>query len=279
MKNYSINIKKTKTINKGTCVIKKNIFLITPILLPPLIGAQTFEKPTIEQLRNTDTVEISYKCHRDIDKPVNMENWLNIATTVDTLIDHCYTYPNEKDDELFEEVFDTVRFIRANRSNPGVYTNLMVAGLTKKEHTSILLNDHEYKLTNNLDDTQIDQLLNLCHQTWWAKDRTHQELETILENSFYLALIDTTTQKVIGFIRAVTDYVRYAGIFDVMVDTEYQGKGLGKLLIDDILHHPKLEKLTLVELHCLDDKVALYEKFGFEKSFDNLVPMRLNRKK
>lgn len=262
-------------------MIKKNIFLMSHIILPTLIGAhnQALDKPTLEQLRNTDTVEISYKCHRDIDKPVNMENWLKMATAVDTLIDHCYIYPNERDDELFEEVFDTIRFIREYRSNFGIHANLMVASSTKKEQTTVLINDHEYKLTNNLDDIQIDQLLELCHQTWWAKERTRKELETILENSLYVVLIDMNNQKVIGFVRVLTDYVRYAGIFDVMVDIEYQGKGLGKLLLDTILHHPKIEKLPLVELHCLDDKVALYEKFGFEKSFDNLVPMRLHRKK
>lgn len=251
------------------------------IILPTLIGAhnQAFDKPTIEQLRNTDTVEISYKCQRDTDQSVDIENWLKIATAVDTLIDKCYAYSNAKDDELFEEVFDTIRFIREKRSNAGISATLSVSGQTKKEQKKILHNDQEYTLTNNLTDMQIVQLLELCHQTWWAKDRTYQELETILENSLSVALIDTSNQKVVGFIRAVTDYVRYAGIFDVMVQTEYQSMGLGKLLIDAMLNHPKLVTLPFIELHCLDDKVALYKKFGFEKSFGNLVPMRLNRKK
>ena len=133
------------------------------------------DAPSIEQLLNSDTVEISFKCHRDLDKrKVDMEKWLKIATAVDTLIKECYAYPEGKEwDELYKKVFDTVLFVHNEHSNPaGMHVDLLVSGQTLKEHRIIIHQNHEYTLTNDLDDTQIDQVLDLCHQTWWAKERT-----------------------------------------------------------------------------------------------------------
>ncbi len=75
------------------------------------------------------------------------------------------------------------------------------------------------------------------------------------------------------------DEVRYASIFDVIVDTQYQSKGLGKLLVEKILAHTKLANTPCITLYCLEDKVGFYEKCGFEKNFDNIIPMRLKKKK
>jgi ribosomal protein S18 acetylase RimI-like enzyme len=243
---------------------------------------QNLEKPTLEQLLNTDTIEISLSCKRDCDKRgVNMESWLNIAKATDTLIDKCYIYPDEKDEELFEEVCNTIRYIRNEQRAThaqGINRLLFVAGQTNQIRQEIALNEQSFILINSINDAQTDQLLELCHQAWWAKERTRQELDVILENSLFLVLIDSSNQKIIGFIRAVTDYARFAGIFDVMVDNTYQGKGLGKLLVEKLLEHPIISKVPLIELHCLDDKVDFYQKFGFEVDFGKLVPMRLKRK-
>jgi len=249
------------------------LFYLLPFLSLTLYG---LEKPTLEQLYNTDKIEISFSCYRD-KRHVDMDSWLKIAVATDNLIDKCYTYPDEKDDELFEETFNTIRFIRnERRTNPsqGIHSLLYVAGQTTKTIEEISLDGHDYILTNAIDNAQIDQLLELCHQAWWAKERTAQELDTLLKNSIYFVLIDAETQNIIGFIRAVTDYVRFAGIFDVIVDEHYQGKGLGKLLVESMLQNPKLQNAALIGLYCKDDTVAFYEKCGFEKDFNTIVPMR-----
>ena len=214
------------------------------------------EKPTLEQLRNTDTVEISFKCYRDSDKPnIDMDSWFKITVAVDDLIDKCYAYPNEKDDELFQEVYKTIDFLRELRSESGkIYSNLYVASSTTKVQETVLFNDHEFKLTNSLNAAHIDQLLNLCHQVWWAKNRTRAELETILNNSFYFVLIDPAHEKIIGYIRTVTDYIHYAAILEVIVDEMYQISDLGKRLVDTMIKHQKLKYVPMIELHCQDNK-------------------------
>ena len=56
-------------------------------------------------------------------------------------------------------------------------------------------------------------------------------------------------------------------IKDVIVRPEYQGKGIGRLLIGEILHfindHGINGTEIFVELCAMPDKIPFYEKFGF----------------
>jgi|GEM_PF-1139007 ribosomal protein S18 acetylase RimI-like enzyme len=273
-----------KKINEKETKLNKKIYLLYSLTITTVILSQIHatDAPSVEHLLNADTVEITFKCQRDLDKrKVDMEKWLKIATAVDTLIKECYTYPAGKEwDELYKKVFDTVLFVHNEHSNPaGMHVDLLVTGQTLKEHRIIIHQNHEYTLTNDLDDTQIDRVLDLCHQTWWAKERSRQELDIILRHSLYFALIDSENQKIIGFIRAVSDFVRNASIFDVIIDEAYQGKGLGRLLVNSLINHPKLQKVPYIELQCRDDKVSFYQELGFDKNFGNVVPMVLNKRK
>jgi ribosomal protein S18 acetylase RimI-like enzyme len=68
--------------------------------------------------------------------------------------------------------------------------------------------------------------------------------------------------RLIGFGRVLTDYVYRASIWDVVVDTEYQGQDIGTQIMDKILHHPALARVEKFWL-CTRDKQAFYEKLGF----------------
>jgi ribosomal protein S18 acetylase RimI-like enzyme len=68
--------------------------------------------------------------------------------------------------------------------------------------------------------------------------------------------------RLVGFGRVLTDYVYRASIWDVIVDTEYQGQDIGTEIMQRILNHPDLKRVELFWL-CTRDKQSFYEKLGF----------------
>lgn len=217
------------------------------ILLFPcmtLNSSTQFDKPTIEQLQNTDTVKIYFKCTRDKNAVnANPDRWLSIALANDKLIDDCYA--STDDTALYEKVFDTMRFILEQSADQAdMRVNLMVAGETANKITHHTINGTEYLLVTRLNDGQITQLGNLYYQTR-ALTYSIAELETLLKHSLYFALVEPNSQQLIGFIRVVTDYVSFAAILDLIIDPEYQSKELKKLLLHTVIHHPKVANIMV----------------------------------
>lgn len=68
--------------------------------------------------------------------------------------------------------------------------------------------------------------------------------------------------KLIGFGRAISDGVYQAAIYDVAVLPEYQGKGIGKIIVDNIIKH---SPGCNVILYASPGKEIFYEKLSFKK--------------
>lgn len=134
---------------------------------------------------------------------------------------------------------------------------------------------NEFIIVEQLNESQIKQLHNLCQEMWWCKDRTMQELLILLENCMSLAIVEKPTEKLIGYARILTDEIKYAYIFDVMIAKQYRKKGLGKILMKSIIKHPKLHRIKYFELTCKPDMISFYEKFNFNYDFGEVKPMRL----
>ncbi|MBB6217971.1 ribosomal protein S18 acetylase RimI-like enzyme [Anaerosolibacter carboniphilus] len=66
----------------------------------------------------------------------------------------------------------------------------------------------------------------------------------------------------IGFGRAISDGVYQAAIYDVAVLPEYQGKGIGKIIVNNILKH--LPNCNFI-LYASPGKEVFYEKLNFKK--------------
>lgn len=81
------------------------------------------------------------------------------------------------------------------------------------------------------------------------------------ENSYTVVFI-FDRDKLIGFGRAISDGVYQAGIYDVAVIPEYQGKGIGKIIVERIL---KTIPQCNVILYAAPGKDAFYEKLGFRR--------------
>jgi len=68
--------------------------------------------------------------------------------------------------------------------------------------------------------------------------------------------------KMIGFARAISDCVMQAAIYDVALLPEYQGKGIGKMLVEGIMN--RLSGCNFI-LYSNVGKEAFYERMGFRR--------------
>lgn len=133
---------------------------------------------------------------------------------------------------------------------------------------------NKYSIINHLSDTHFSQALALSNKMWWSKDRTREEFATMMKHCIPFALIDNETQQLVGFARVMTDEVRYAYIYDVMVEEGLRGNGLGNLILLSIMSCMRLSKVKYFELTCTADMVNYYKVFGFKKDYENIMPMR-----
>lgn len=81
------------------------------------------------------------------------------------------------------------------------------------------------------------------------------------ENS-YTVIFVFDENKLIGFGRAISDGVRNSSIYDVAALPEYQGKGIGRLIIENIIKNtPNCNFI----LYASPGKEGFYESLGFYK--------------
>ena len=121
----------------------------------------------------------------------------------------------------------------------------------------------KFTITTNRDDLQLDAILDyLVNQSYWAKDRTREQLETVINNSLCFGVYKDDEQ--VGFARVVTDFATFAYLGDVYILDEFQGSGLGKWLMEVIVEHPDLQGFRRWVL-ATRDAHGLYEQYGFTK--------------
>lgn len=91
-------------------------------------------------------------------------------------------------------------------------------------------------------------------------------LEKSLSNSLTSKYV--INNETVGMARLVTDYGYIALIADVIVKPEYQGNGIGKKLINNLLKRAQFlledgEKM-MIQLLAADGKRMFYKQFGFK---------------
>lgn len=134
-----------------------------------------------------------------------------------------------------------------------------------------------YHTIESLNNTQAQQLFELSKQMWWSQNRTMEDIERMLKTSLSFGLTEKHTQNLIGYARVLTDFIKYAFIFDVMINSHYRNKGLSKIIMNSIFAHPDLKKITYFDLTCAPEMIPFYEKFRFSENFGNVRVMRYTR--
>ena len=106
----------------------------------------------------------------------------------------------------------------------------------------------------------IDQLMPLMAQTYWAAERSREDVLTSVQNSVCFGAYDES-DTLVGFARVVTDFVSHWYLCDVIVDEKHRGKGIGKMLIAAVVADERFAKAPA--LLKTKDAHGLYRKYGF----------------
>lgn len=114
------------------------------------------------------------------------------------------------------------------------------------------------------DEIGADQVLELFAAAWWTAGRTAADVTGLLAGSdIVVAAVDRRSGRLVGFARVLTDDVCVAVVLDVIVAPDRRGSGLGALLMDAVVGHPRLAGVGSVELVCQPDLMPFYRRWGF----------------
>lgn len=131
----------------------------------------------------------------------------------------------------------------------------------------------QFRYTEALDAGELAQLCQLFRKAaFWAKDRQAKDMERAIAHSRPIVTARDADQ-LIGFARATSDGVFRATIWDVMIDPDYQGAGLGRKLVETLIAHPhmnRVERIYLMTTH----QQRFYERIGFERNNTTTMVLR-----
>ncbi|WP_294670639.1 GNAT family N-acetyltransferase [uncultured Fluviicola sp.] len=115
-------------------------------------------------------------------------------------------------------------------------------------------------ITSDKNRLDIAYITDFIAQTYWAKDRTMENMRTCIENSLNFGML--LDEQQIGYARVVTDYYQFAYLMDVFIDEKYRGNGYSKMLMKHILECDALKDVRVIRLATADAH-GLYKQVGF----------------
>jgi len=117
-------------------------------------------------------------------------------------------------------------------------------------------------ITISTDKSKLD--LAIIHQflsrSYWAEGIPLEVLRKAIDHSLCFGVYDEACQ--VGFARVVSDFATFAYLADVFILESHRGRGLSKLLMQEVMQHPDLQGLRRFSL-ATRDAHELYRQFGF----------------
>ncbi|GGG15212.1 GNAT family N-acetyltransferase [Paenibacillus abyssi] len=126
---------------------------------------------------------------------------------------------------------------------------------------------NEYFISDDKSKIDYDVVIGYLQRSYWASKRSPERIKQSIDHSKCIGVYLGDLQ--IGFARIITDEATMFYLCDVFILEEYQGKGIGKKLIETIVHAEEYEWMTGI-LGTLDAH-GLYEQFGFVKDSERLM--------
>lgn len=132
----------------------------------------------------------------------------------------------------------------------------------KESERFVEYHNGEYSITTDQDRVDVEAVYRfLSEESYWARERTRETVEKALRNSLCFTLLHRGSFA--GFARVITDCATFSYICDLFVLSGHRGQGLGKWLVDCILHHTQAQGLKSWLLATADAH-GLYEQYGFK---------------
>lgn len=116
-------------------------------------------------------------------------------------------------------------------------------------------------------DRSIDlyDLEELCDAVGWSR-RPLRKVRKAIQHSFLVVSVWAVRGKrrrLVGFSRATSDHAFNATIWDVVVHPDYQGKGLGKALMNYTIKKLRKDDISNITLFADPQVVDFYRLLGF----------------
>ena len=119
-----------------------------------------------------------------------------------------------------------------------------------------------YSIVDGSKKMNTDEVIRLLRMTYWADKRSAEQIEKSMRNSSCYGVRLDDDKKLVGFARVISDYATTYYLCDVIIDTDYQHKGLGTALVSYIESLPEYTGLRGILI--TRDAHDLYRKFGYE---------------
>jgi len=133
--------------------------------------------------------------------------------------------------------------------------------MDQKATTGMIWQKDNFTISSSKGHVNVDILHDMLSRSYWAKDRSREEIERSIANSLCFSLLKDA--ELIGFARVLTDSMAYAIILDMIIRKHFRGQGLGKWLMQCICDHPQIAPLR--QLLWTGDADNFYRKNGFEE--------------
>ena len=120
-----------------------------------------------------------------------------------------------------------------------------------------------FRFLKKLDPETLKGIISLySRQGWWDKNDKPALAAKIIRNSHcFLVVLDKG--RPIGMGRAISDAINDAYIQDVMVLSEYRGRGLGSKIVLKLKNRLKADGIRWIGLIAQDNSSPFYAKLGF----------------
>ncbi|MDJ0636412.1 MAG: GNAT family N-acetyltransferase [Xenococcaceae cyanobacterium MO_188.B29] len=147
--------------------------------------------------------------------------------------------------------------------------NVAVSPATRFEGGLTYVDDRRQSESRILFSTERDldlyELEELCDRVGWAR-RPLRKVKKAIQYSFLVVSmweIKGQRKRLIGFARATSDHAFNATIWDVVVDPDFQNRGLGKELMKYTIKKLRGADISNITLFADPHVVNFYRRLGF----------------
>ena len=117
-----------------------------------------------------------------------------------------------------------------------------------------------------VEDITPEEYLKLRRDVGWM-ELPYEQAKACVENVYYIACV-RAGERAIGVVRLIWDGGYVAFLSDLIVDSEYQGKGIGRTLVESCISKLKKDMKpgykVKITLNSAKGKEPFYEKLGFK---------------
>jgi N-acetylglutamate synthase-like GNAT family acetyltransferase len=121
----------------------------------------------------------------------------------------------------------------------------------------------QVEIGSNKEDLLIEDIHDMLSKVFWSPDINKAEILKGIRNSALVVGAYAEQRKQIGFLRVISDKVRFAYLLDVVVHEDCRRQGIGQSMVKFALSHPELKDVYQWFL-ITTDAHGVYEKCGFE---------------